>query len=145
MRRNRNIFYGKNCGYKRNRCRVNIASACCYLRVCSLTSMYCSFISICAVINEDFNVVSRSIQGFVGGVAILPCAPPTSTPKPAIRWVRRGSGNKVPDSSEVLPSGDLYLHSLSAGDSGQYRCVVVNTVLQERKRGPYLTLNVSSE
>ena len=107
--------------------------------------MYCSFISICAVINEDFNVVSRSIQGFVGGVAILPCAPPTSTPKPNIRWVRRGSGNKVPDSSEVLPSGDLYLHSLSAGDSGQYRCVVVNTVLQEKKRGPYLTLNVSSE
>ena len=113
--------------------------------MCALRFIYCHCVSLCVVINDDFEVVSKSIQGFVGGVAILPCAPPTSTPKPTYRWVRRGSRNKVPSTSEVLPSGDLYFHSLTAGDSGDYRCVVVNNVLQEKKRGPYLTFNVSSE
>ena len=94
---------------------------------------------------ETFGTNSKTFKGFVGGVAVLVCAPPNSAPQSDLKWTRRGSGSALPSNSRVLPNGDLHISPLKASDAGEYRCIATNSLLGQKERGRYMTLRVSSE
>jgi len=75
-------------------------------------------------LRDSFGVVPTIIEAMEGEDVKLTCLAPEGNPKPAVRWIKDGeSVGRKADSS-----GSLILKTSRMADSGQYSCMVSNTV-----------------
>ncbi|XP_030000392.1 flocculation protein FLO11 isoform X2 [Sphaeramia orbicularis] len=65
-----------------------------------------------------------------GDNATVTCRPPHSTPTAQVSWFKNNQLLSPAAHVTVLPSGDLFFHSVQESDSGSYFCRAANTHLQ---------------
>ncbi|KAK2837951.1 hypothetical protein Q5P01_015163 [Channa striata] len=88
-------------------------------------------------VQQPANLTARQ-----GENVTIPCRPPYSRPAAQVSWFKNNQLLSPTAHVTVLPSGDLFLHSVQVSDSGRYFCRAGNVHLQRFLSSRRATLTV---
>lgn len=95
---------------------------------------------------SDFGegLVDRTIEAIAKNTAVIPCATPKGSPPTITEFEINSNLLLLTARHLILPSGNLQISTVTAEDSGDYRCIAVNPVTGDRRSAPtVVTLKVT--
>ncbi|XP_037834813.1 roundabout homolog 4-like, partial [Kryptolebias marmoratus] len=95
-----------------------------------------------AVMHWSFMQQPRDMTVRRGETVTLTCRPPHSRPGAQVSWFKNNQLLPPTENRTVLPSGDLFFHSIQEFDGGSYFCRASNIHLQRFLTSRRVTLTV---